>query len=98
MDLFPEARLKVLEFYAGSYRKIKARHKELDIYHKLHINYEQDEAKYYIYGDIVRNLMEDQIKWIKDKGHKRIITEDNGFNSLKMAVDAANLTKNAEKN
>jgi hypothetical protein len=47
----------------------------------------------HVYGDILRRIINDQIKWMENKDHKRVITEQNGYNSLMMAIDAADLAK-----
>ena len=38
-------------------------------------------------------MFADQISWIKDHRHERIITEQNGLNSLKLALEADQLAR-----
>ncbi|RPI17548.1 MAG: gfo/Idh/MocA family oxidoreductase [Ignavibacteriae bacterium] len=87
-DIFPEARINITNFFAGKYREITSRHKEKNIYQMLDLYYGFEDEKMHIYGNIVRALFEDQIAWIRNKAHKRIITEDNGYQSLLNAVRA----------
>jgi predicted dehydrogenase len=94
MDIFWGGRLNITSYYAGKERSVRARHKDLDIYQMLEINYGDENKKMHFYGDLVRSMFEDQVKWIMDKNHKRIITEENGYNSLKMAVEAGRLAHN----
>ena len=40
------------------------------------------------YGDLLRAMLADQIAWIENHAHQRRITEQNGRDSLAMAVEA----------
>ena len=40
------------------------------------------------YGELLRELMRDQIRWIYNRNHTRKLTEQNGRDSLAMAVEA----------
>lgn len=41
-----------------------------------------------IYKSILKLFMEDQLKWLSDNNHTRIVTAKNAINSLEMAIDA----------
>ena len=90
-DAFPGARLDVSENYSPKDRACKARHKELDIYQKLTLIYGEGVDKLHLYGELLRAMMADQLMWLKDRDHKRIITEENGRASLELAVEATRL-------
>jgi predicted dehydrogenase len=90
-DVFPKARFDITNFYGGKYREITCRHKEKNIYQMLDMYYGFEDEKMHIYGNLVRFMFEDQISWIKDRNHKRIITEENAYDSLKNAVRADEL-------
>jgi predicted dehydrogenase len=91
MDLFPEAQLKVFEFYSSHHRKVGYRHKTADVYQYISIRDGFDKVKMNVYGGLVYNMFKDQIEYIRNPGHKRVITEENGYNSLTYAVQAAEL-------
>lgn len=91
MDIFWGGRLNVTSFYSGAERKARGRHKDLDIYQTIEIHYGDENKKMHFYGDLVRSMFEDQVKWIMNRSHQRIITEENGYNSLKIAIEADRL-------
>lgn len=41
-----------------------------------------------IYKSILKLFMEDQVKWLSDNNHTRIVTAQNAISSLEMAIDA----------
>jgi hypothetical protein len=43
------------------------------------------------YGELLRAMLKDQLEWIHNPDHKRKITEQNGRNSLAMAIAATEL-------
>jgi hypothetical protein len=93
MQIFPDARLDVLESYSGSRRLARGRHKDFDTYQKidLHAGLEADKMRRYC--ELLRALFVDQIAWIADRSHQRLITEENGRNSLAMACAATRLAE-----
>jgi predicted dehydrogenase len=91
MDIFPGSVLNIEAFYMDYHRKMSHRHKQDNIYQSFSLNYGFDKKKMFIYGDIVKALFQDQVDYIRDKSHKRIITEENGLNSLAYACSADNL-------
>jgi predicted dehydrogenase len=93
MEIFPDARLDVLESYSGSKRLALGRHKKFDTYQKidLHAGLEADKMRRYC--ELLRALFADQIAWIADRSHQRVIAEANGRNSLAMACAATQLAE-----
>ena len=43
------------------------------------------------YGEMLREMLRDQIRWIHDPNHVRKLTHENGRESLAMAVAATRL-------
>jgi predicted dehydrogenase len=91
LELFPGARLDVSNTYAGKDRAAFGRHKALDIFQTIEISYDHGSKKLHCYGDLLRRLLEDQMHWIHDRNHRRTVTEENGRDSLAMAVEADRL-------
>ncbi|MBA3311792.1 MAG: Gfo/Idh/MocA family oxidoreductase [Planctomycetota bacterium] len=87
-DLFPGARLDVLSAYGGTDRACRARGQEIDAYQTILLSYGDGQAKSPLYGRLLRSLMEDQVAWIRDRSHARVVNEANGRDSLAMACDA----------
>ena len=90
-ELFPGARLDVTRIYAPDERRCHGRHKPLDVYQMLELTFGLGDEKMHRYGQLLRAMMTDQLQWIRDRNHARIITDENGRASLAMALDADRL-------
>ena len=91
MDLFAGARLDVTSVYNGKDRAARGRHKSLDIFQRIEITYDPGIEKLHCYGALLREMLRDQLDWIADRKHARKVTEENGRDSLAMAVEANRL-------
>jgi predicted dehydrogenase len=96
MDLFSGARLDVTTAYGGKTRVAAGRHKPLDIYQRIDLNYNPGTEKMHSYGELLRELIRDQIRWIYDRNHQRKLTDENGRDSLAMAREATRLADQAK--
>jgi predicted dehydrogenase len=92
-ELFPGARLDVSMVYSTKDRACQGRHKTLDVYQLIELSWGDGTNKSHRYGELLRALMADQLGWIRDHSHPRKITEDNGRDSLAMAVAADRLVQ-----
>lgn len=88
VELFPNAKLDITNVYAGEQRAAFGRHKKLDLYQKVQISFGAGTDKMIRYGELLRGVFRDQFKWICDRSHQRILTEENGRESLAMAIQA----------
>ncbi len=91
MELFPGAQLDVLKSYGGQERAARGRHKDLDIAQQIDLRYGLGVEKMRRYSELLRALFADQLAWLGDRSHLRTISEQNGRNSLAMAVAATQL-------
>ena len=91
MDLFPGARLDVTSSYGGKTRAAAGRHKPLDVYQQIQVTYNPGIQKMHAYGELLREMLRDQIRWIYNRNHQRKLTHENGRDSLAMAVEATRL-------
>jgi predicted dehydrogenase len=96
LDLFPGGRLEVINAYGGKGRAATARFKPLDIYQQIEITYDPNLGKLRCYCDCIRDMMRDQVRWIYNRDHVRKLTEQNGRESLSMAVEATRLAHQME--
>lgn len=87
-ELFPDARLDVAAVYGPKDRHCRGRHKEIDAWQMIDLVGGHDRPKMPRYGDLLRALLADQIAWIADRSHPRRITDQNGRDSLAMAMAA----------
>jgi predicted dehydrogenase len=95
-NLFPNARLDVVAAYSGKDRICRGRGKEFDAYQMIDLSSGDGQAKLPLYSRLLRSLMEDQVAWIRDRNHKRVVTEENGRDSLATACEADALAHRAE--
>ena len=93
MDILPGARLKVTANFSGKDRLCKGRHKSLDVYQLVEVSHSHDQLKTHVYCDLLKDFFTDQLMWINDRSHQRKITEENGYASLKTAVQANEIAK-----
>jgi hypothetical protein len=89
-ELFPGATIEEIERYSGDKRICYGNFREYVIDKKIRLEYGKDARKEDIYQYILREMITDQVKWINDRSHKRVITGLNGVISLKMAWEAEN--------
>ncbi len=90
-ELFSGAQLDVTVGYSPKDRACHARHKSLDVYQMIELSYGVGDDKMHRYGELLRALMADQAAWIRDRDHPRKVTEENGYRSLAIAVEADRL-------
>jgi predicted dehydrogenase len=94
-DLFPGARLDVAASYGGHERACRGRGKEIDAYQMIDLSWGDGQAKTPLYGRLLRSLMADQVAWIRDRQHRRVVTGANGRDSLALACAADALAHGA---
>jgi predicted dehydrogenase len=94
--LFPGARLDVTASYGPNDRHCRGRNKDLDVYQMIELSYGDGKLKGHLYGELLRAMLADQLAWIRDRGHRRRITEENGRDSLALACAADRLAHSEE--
>ena len=70
---------------------ITARHKTWNADGRYRITGRVPMEKPALYGQVIRDLMADQVAYANDRGHVRTITEANGLRSLDIAANAARM-------
>jgi predicted dehydrogenase len=95
MELFEGARLDTTRIYGGKERAVRARHKAWDVYQVINLSCGVDHDKMTRYGELLRDMLRDQVRWIFDPEHRRKLTEENGRESLAMAVEATRLAEHS---
>src|SRR5947207_15886675 len=69
MEIFRGARLDVTRIYAGRDRSGSGRHKPLDVYQMVNLLSGDEVEKMHRYGELLRAMLRDQIRWIYDRNH-----------------------------
>jgi len=93
--LFPGARLDVAASYGGNDRACRGRGKGIDAYQVVDLSFGDGAAKSPLYGQLLRAVMQDQVDWVRDRNHARVVTEANGRDSLATACAADDLARRA---
>ena len=94
-ELFPGGRLDVTATYAGQDRACRGRGKAIDAYQLVELTAGAGAVKGHVYGELLVALMADQAAWIRDRSHRRVVTEENGRESLATACTADRLAHEA---
>jgi len=89
-SMFPGARIDVESLYAPAERVVHARHKTYEAYQRITLT-SAPAAKMTVYGDLLRAMLADQLAFMAEPSHVRVVTEDNGRESLRMSVRATQL-------
>ena len=92
VELFPGSRLDVVKMVGGGERAARGRFKDIDIFQQIEIVHDPGNDKQRRYCELLRALFTDQLAWLRDRTHKRKITEQNGRDSLFMAETASQLS------
>jgi predicted dehydrogenase len=91
LEIFPGARLDVLKSLGGSDRAARGRFKELDLAQEIELTSGAGDDKMRRYCELLRDVFADQLAWLRDRSHARKVTEQNGRDSVAMAVAATKL-------
>jgi predicted dehydrogenase len=94
-DLFPGSRLDVIASYARNDRACRGRDQAIDAYQVIGLSFGDGQAKSPLCGRLLRAMMADQAAWIRDRNHRRVVTEANGRDSLATACEADALAHRA---
>jgi predicted dehydrogenase len=94
-SLVPHAEVEEFARYEGDERDILARHKTCPADGRFRIRGGAGMSKQELYGRVVRALLADQIRSVKDPQHRRLVSEENGLTSLEIAVEAGELARKA---
>jgi len=94
-ELFPGSTLNVLSSYGGKDRECRGRGKTFDASQLIDLSFGKGQAKSPLYCELLRAMMTDQVAWIRDRSHKRVVSELNGRDSLAVACLADKLAHRA---
>ena len=87
------ADVEVLEEYRGKSQDVTGRGQSRHVSKRIRLRCCPNADKQTVYSDSVRNLMADQIAFIRDRKHVRRITESNGRDALALAEAAVRLAE-----
>ncbi|MBN1943476.1 MAG: Gfo/Idh/MocA family oxidoreductase [Phycisphaerae bacterium] len=83
--------IRVVEEYEHEHRQVMGRGEMRYVTKRIRLHYCPEEDKQFVYSQSVRDLMIDQMNYVRDHSHVRTVTEVNGLQAVTMAEAAANL-------
>jgi predicted dehydrogenase len=96
-ELFPGGRVDALIPYGPKDRHCRGHGRDYDVYQQFELHWGEGRQKSRVYCELLRAFMEDQVAWIRDRGHKRKTTEMNGRESVAMACAADELAQRGQQ-
>ena len=90
-NIFPDLILTVTKNFDQIDGKMKGRGKTIKADKTIRLHYNSPLTKEQLYFKGIESLIIDQINYIRQNKHKRIITENNGRDALALAVEASNM-------
>ncbi|MFP4054100.1 MAG: Gfo/Idh/MocA family protein, partial [Phycisphaerae bacterium] len=84
----PKGRMEVVETYDGELAKLPSRGTARNVSQRVHVRYCPNPDKQGAYSQSVHDLMADQLAYLQDRSHQRVITEDNGYAAVALAEAA----------
>lgn len=86
--IFPDARVEILSSAADPI-SARGHFKNISYQYKFSLQTVETIPKPGLYKQLVTAMFEDQLMWLRDKRHQRIIDQNNAINSLKIAEEAS---------
>jgi hypothetical protein len=86
--MLPGSTVRRLERYAGDNQHVRGRFRSFDASVLAEISFTSGMDKLDLYGQVVSDLFADQLGWIRDRAHRRRLTEADGVASVAMACAA----------
>ncbi len=83
--------LEILERYTPERGQAGSRGKQRNLTQRIRLRYTPNPDKQAVYADSVRALLADQVAYLRDRAHQRVVTEENGRESLALAAAAVRL-------
>lgn len=89
-NICKNAKFKVLEKFTINENKFECHGKSFTADQHLQVQYTSNVDKLTIYSSAIAGLVIDQINFIRNREHKRVIREENGREALRMALETSN--------
>ena len=89
--LCPGCELQTVETFDEQHRTVSGRGRQRKVTRRVRLTYQPNTDKQAVYTDGVRDLLADQIAFIRDPSRERRVVERDGYDSLAMAVRAVEL-------
>ncbi len=94
-EICPGCSIVTLAEYSGADRKVRKRGKQITIDKLVRLQWTPAHDKQAVYAESIRRLMLDQLAYIRESSHQRVVTETNGLEAVRLASTAAEMAKQA---
>jgi predicted dehydrogenase len=84
-QVFPGAELTIMESYYDNDRHFQSQFKKRTADHMIEMEIGKEAEKLTIYNNLLKDMLSDQISWIRNRAHNRKVTSENAFRSVKIA-------------
>jgi predicted dehydrogenase len=88
----PSSEINIIESFDDQKKMMKGQGKNILATQKIQVQYNSPVDKQHLYSNAFRDLVLDQINYIKDRNHKRVISEKNGLIALELALEATKIS------
>ncbi len=89
-NICKNAKFKVLKKFSTNANEFRCHDKNFTANQYLQIQSTSNVDKLTLYSNAIANLVIDQIHFVRNQEHKRVIREENGREALRMALEASN--------
>jgi predicted dehydrogenase len=89
-NIFPETDIRIEELFKPV-KIAKGRFKNICVQQRIKMWTKNPQGKLTVYQHLLQSMLTDQLRWLNDRDHKRIISEKNAVSSVQMAASAENM-------
>jgi len=85
------AEVRTTETFGPKVQDIRGRGRSRHVTRRVRVEYRAAADKQELYTECIRSLLDDQLAWVRDREHRRQITERDGLEALRLAETAARI-------
>ena len=93
-QIFPDSDISFMNNGKMTNQIYKARGRTIKASKRIKIEYHSPISKLNLYTEAIQRLLIDQITYLRNSEHQRVVTEQNGLTALKYAIKAQKFNKN----
>ncbi|MCB0300411.1 MAG: Gfo/Idh/MocA family oxidoreductase [Calditrichaeota bacterium] len=93
-ELLPESADFTISLLSESPKQMRGNGKTIAVDREFRIHFKPAQEKLQLYSGAIQQLITDQIAYIRNAGHRRVIDETNGLEAIKLAEMATILSQN----
>lgn len=95
-DILPDSDVRTIDQFEGKHRRMRGRFRSFEAAALVEMRFGLGREKLDLYGQVVRDLAADQIAWIRNPAHVRMLSEADSVACVAMACDADRLARSVD--